>query len=144
MEDTTGINEKLRVLRESAKLSQEALAARSGVSRRTIQDIESGKTKPTLNTIEALTGALGVPSQSIMPSPNGAMVRRLERLEANRQKPSIEDAIALLKLYNDAEPVARKLCKLLLGAPASSLDLDANDLALAKRIQALIADEKDA
>ncbi len=51
---------RLRELRDHASLSQEELAARSGVSRATIADLELGKRKPQPKTRRKLAEALGV------------------------------------------------------------------------------------
>jgi predicted ATPase/DNA-binding XRE family transcriptional regulator len=62
---TTGVNESLadvlRLFRSSAHLSQEALAERSGLSTRTVSDIETGSARtPRLVTIMLLAEALGL------------------------------------------------------------------------------------
>lgn len=52
------INDRIRLLRNAAGLSLEALAATLGVSWQTIQQWEKGKTKPTIKRIQALADAL--------------------------------------------------------------------------------------
>ena len=55
------MGEKIRDIREAAKISQDELAERSGVSRQTISAIETGRaTSVTTGTLEAIAKALGV------------------------------------------------------------------------------------
>ena len=55
------MGEKIRELREKAKLSQEELAERSGLSRVTISFIETGKLESvTTKTLKQIAEALGV------------------------------------------------------------------------------------
>lgn len=56
------MGELIRVLREKAKLSQDELAAKSGLSRVTISKIECGKVEfVSTKTIAAIAEALEVP-----------------------------------------------------------------------------------
>jgi transcriptional regulator with XRE-family HTH domain len=50
----------LRVLREGADMSQEALADAAGISRQTISNIERGAGSADLGTLRKLAAALGV------------------------------------------------------------------------------------
>lgn len=52
--------EKLKPLREAAGLSQEKLAAKAGVSRLTIAEMESGKANITTRTLKKVADALDV------------------------------------------------------------------------------------
>lgn len=55
--------EWLRQQRAAAGLTQEDLAARSGISVRAIADLERGRTrKPYPSSVRALAGALGLPA----------------------------------------------------------------------------------
>ncbi len=55
------MGEKIRDIREAAKISQDELAERSGVSRQTISAIETGRaTSVTTGTLEAIAKALNV------------------------------------------------------------------------------------
>lgn len=68
MQDSA-LGENLRSLRLAAKLTQQALAATSGVSLRTLQDVEKGK-GTTVSTVYALADALNVPAGDLLdPSP---------------------------------------------------------------------------
>jgi transcriptional regulator with XRE-family HTH domain len=55
-----GFAEKLKVLRESAGLSQYALAKRAGLSKQGLSKLELGQRKPAWTTVLALAKALGV------------------------------------------------------------------------------------
>lgn len=61
------VGARIRDARIQANLTQEALAERVGVERRTIVRIELGITSPPLDRILAIARALGVPSGSLMP-----------------------------------------------------------------------------
>jgi transcriptional regulator with XRE-family HTH domain len=87
----------LKDLRLRLDLSQETLAADSGVSRRMIQEIEKG-TLPNVATLEALAGAMGregweflLPEGRTAPTPieDGALYT---------------DAVSLLIAFLDAKP----------------------------------------
>jgi transcriptional regulator with XRE-family HTH domain len=62
------VGANLRQLRESAGLSREALATRSGVSARGIEDIEKGAS-PRISTLSKLAEALGVAPDLFMTGP---------------------------------------------------------------------------
>ena len=54
------VEPKIRKLRESKGLTQEELAARAGVTRKTIWNLETGTTLPNLSVLLAIAAALGV------------------------------------------------------------------------------------
>jgi len=54
------LGKKLKQLRESMNLSQAELAQRAGLSGGLIGQIESGRTRPSLKTVQRLADALGV------------------------------------------------------------------------------------
>ena len=54
------IENKVKQYRASARMTQSQLAERSGVSRQTISDIETGKHDPTISVALLLARALGV------------------------------------------------------------------------------------
>lgn len=80
---TTPLARSLRFRRENAGLTQEELATRSGVSSRTISDLECGRVqRPQRRTLHALTAALAseeVPSSALehlgtaRPTPQGGI-----------------------------------------------------------------------
>lgn len=66
------VGRALRALREAAGLSLSELARRSAVGKATLSELEAGRRNPTLDTLYALTTALGVPLSAVLPPPNGA------------------------------------------------------------------------
>jgi transcriptional regulator with XRE-family HTH domain len=61
------LGERVRAARRSAEVTQEALAHASGLGAEHIQRIERGVANPTLATLYALSDALQVQPQSLMP-----------------------------------------------------------------------------
>jgi transcriptional regulator with XRE-family HTH domain len=59
----------LRELRRSQHLSQEALAAKAGLSYKFIGEIERGTGNPTVDTLAVLAGALGVDAIDLLGEP---------------------------------------------------------------------------
>lgn len=55
---TIDVGKQIRLLRENRGLSQQALAASSGLSRNTLSLIERGQTSPTVSTLKSLASAL--------------------------------------------------------------------------------------
>ena len=66
----------LREARDAAKLTQDELAAKSGVAQATISSLERGtRTNPTIDTVDRLAKALGIaPSKIKFPSPRTAAI----------------------------------------------------------------------
>lgn len=56
----SGFGERVRHYRERAELTQEQLAVRIGWASSTIQNIESGRSSPSITRADALARALGV------------------------------------------------------------------------------------
>ncbi|NEC05406.1 helix-turn-helix transcriptional regulator [Streptomyces sp. SID7909] len=73
-----GLNEdvgrRLRALRHGMDVSLSELSRRSGVGKGTLSELESGRRNPTLETLYALTTALGRPLSAVLsdPLPDGA------------------------------------------------------------------------
>ncbi len=59
--DKRALGVRLRTLRKAKSLSQSKLADKSGVASVTIQDIEKGEANPTIETLQSLGDALGLP-----------------------------------------------------------------------------------
>ena len=57
--------QSLRQWRAARLLSSKGLAAKTGVSNKTILDIENGKRMPTFRTIQTLSNALEVDPQEV-------------------------------------------------------------------------------
>jgi transcriptional regulator with XRE-family HTH domain len=60
------VTQNLRAARMQKKLSQEALAAKAGVSVSYVSMLERGERNPPLDTLEALANALGVAPLSLL------------------------------------------------------------------------------
>ncbi|AWK88040.1 helix-turn-helix transcriptional regulator [Azospirillum thermophilum] len=60
------LNEALRLLRVFHDLSQKDLAAKLGVTKSYVSEIEAGKKKPTLQLLERYAQVYGMPLSSIM------------------------------------------------------------------------------
>lgn len=60
-----GLGKAIRCLREEAKMSQAALAEKSGVSASWISRIEHGEVDPTWATVEQISAGLGVSMESL-------------------------------------------------------------------------------
>jgi transcriptional regulator with XRE-family HTH domain len=58
---------RLRALRQHRELSLGALAALSGLGKGTLSELETGRRNPTLETLFAVTTALGVPISAALP-----------------------------------------------------------------------------
>ena len=72
MELQTRIGLRLQALRKAKGLTQEELAERSGKSVDTLSLVERGRILPTLDTLYALSEAVGEPITSLLP--DGAVV----------------------------------------------------------------------
>ena len=60
------ISKKLKLERIKAGLTQEQLAEKSGLSRNSIQKIETGKVSPTVETLEKLALAFNMDFQTFV------------------------------------------------------------------------------
>ena len=66
-EVTAKFGEKLRKLRKERGVSQEELAARAGLHRTYVSSVERGERNVSLETIDKLARALGLPMGDLMP-----------------------------------------------------------------------------
>lgn len=60
------IGAKLKEIRLSKKLTQKSLASQSGISNSYLSDIESGRTKPSLKTLQSLTESLNIDFETLI------------------------------------------------------------------------------
>ncbi|MEC3998631.1 helix-turn-helix domain-containing protein [Actinacidiphila sp. DG2A-62] len=72
MELNERVGRRLRELREDRGLSLSALARRSGTGKATLSELEAGRRNPTLETLYALTTALGVSLSAALTDPRAA------------------------------------------------------------------------
>lgn len=68
------VGERLRAARDARGLSLSALADRAGVGKGSLSEIEHGLRNPTLSTLYALAGALGVPLATLLAEQAGSHV----------------------------------------------------------------------
>lgn len=82
----------LRVFRQRAVMSQEALAKKSGIARDTISKLETGKRKAYPSTIQKLAGGLSVEPQMLLggveylDEPNEPETEATEGVEEKKDK----------------------------------------------------------
>ncbi|WP_308169611.1 helix-turn-helix transcriptional regulator [Acrocarpospora catenulata] len=69
----TGVGSRLRQLREARGISLSALARSAGIGKATLSGLELGTRNPTLNTLHALAGALGVPLTALVLEPGAPL-----------------------------------------------------------------------
>lgn len=62
----TSVGAQLRLRREQRGLSAAELARRSGLSKATLSGLESGRANPTIDTLDAVAIALGVPLTDLL------------------------------------------------------------------------------
>jgi transcriptional regulator with XRE-family HTH domain len=79
------IGKLVRLARERAALTQEQLAARVGLTRTSITNIERGRQKIQVHTLCAIAEAVGVPCSALLPAittqlPNAIDRDRLHKL----------------------------------------------------------------
>lgn len=64
LKKTTG--QRIKELREEAGISQELLAKKAGTSSRTILEMEAGTANFTIDKLQAIAKALGVPVEIVL------------------------------------------------------------------------------
>jgi XRE family transcriptional regulator, regulator of sulfur utilization len=67
--DPVEIGRRLRELRTAHGVSLSALARRAGIGKATLSGLENGTRNPTLETLWAVTGELGVPLTAVLAGP---------------------------------------------------------------------------
>jgi transcriptional regulator with XRE-family HTH domain len=68
------VGDRLRTVRKERGLSVGALAAAADIGKGSLSEIENGARNPTLGTLYALAGALGVPLASLLAARTGTRV----------------------------------------------------------------------
>jgi transcriptional regulator with XRE-family HTH domain len=68
------VGERLRAVRKERGLSVGALAAAAGIGKGSLSEIENGARNPTLGTLYALAGALGVPLATLLAARTGTRI----------------------------------------------------------------------
>lgn len=105
------IGARLRELREGRDLSLGALAAQSGLGKGTLSELETGQRNPTIETLFAVTTALGVPISAALPpgearSPEQPAIVVGDAIEAVLVD-RFADVLATTELYRVTIPTGR-------------------------------------
>ncbi|MEV7612641.1 XRE family transcriptional regulator [Streptomyces sp. NPDC089799] len=98
------VGSRLRAQREARRISLSELARRSGVGKGTLSELESGRRNPTLETLYALTTALGVPLSGVLHAaspghPDGSSAEVSGRAVDAVLTERFEDAAAVTETY---------------------------------------------
>jgi transcriptional regulator with XRE-family HTH domain len=92
------IGARLRAARDACGLSLSALADRAGVGKGSLSEIEHGTRNPTLSTLYALAGALGVPLAALLAEPGSRIASPgigARLLDATRREDGIVEVYLL-------------------------------------------------
>lgn len=84
---TTRLSARLRALRQDQRLTIEALAERSGVSRATISKIERAECSPTAVVLNKLSTGLGVLLPALFSDASGPEPRRQDPVARREEQP---------------------------------------------------------
>lgn len=68
------VGSRIRALRQERGLSLSALAAAAGIGKGSLSELETGRRNPTLETLYAVAGPLGVPLAALVDFHAGAVV----------------------------------------------------------------------
>ena len=82
---------RIRALREERGMSLSALAAAAGIGKATLSELEGGRRNPTLDTVYAVAGPLGVPLVALV-------------AEAGDSDALSDDALTAVRLHLLTEP----------------------------------------
>jgi transcriptional regulator with XRE-family HTH domain len=96
-DDPAAVGRRIRALREERGISLSALARRAGIGKATLSGLETGVRNPTLETLYAVTGQLGVPLAAVLSPP---------ATDANAGAPVVRGAAVeatLLEVINDPD-----------------------------------------
>lgn len=97
MDPARQVGTRLRDLRAGRGLSLSELARRSGIGKGTLSELEAGRRNPTLETLYALTSALGLPLSAVLSVPMSAPISgdAVEAVLTER----FEDGAAVSEVY---------------------------------------------
>ena len=93
----------LRRLRSARGLTAAELARRAGVARATLNELESGRGNPTLETLEVLAGELGAAVTALLKPVRGDRVVKLGATDGPRRSNGIIDARLLHRFETSGE-----------------------------------------
>jgi transcriptional regulator with XRE-family HTH domain len=98
--------EELRRIREERGMSQGDLAAASGVDRVTINQVERGRRKPSLGTLEKLAAALGVEMADLFPKAQAPLPLDIRESKASGAMSPVDAAAVISDLVDMARELA--------------------------------------
>ena len=75
---------RIRALREERGMARSALAAAAGIGKATLSELEGGRRNPTLDTVYAVAGPLGVPLVALVAEAGDSDALSAEALTAVR------------------------------------------------------------
>ncbi|HZU12339.1 MAG TPA: XRE family transcriptional regulator [Chloroflexota bacterium] len=93
--DEFEIGPRLRQIRRDRSLTMAELAARSGLTRSFLSQVESGRVSPSLTSLQKIASALGMTLGAMfaVPSPHSRVVRREDRSRLRYSKSNVEDEL---------------------------------------------------
>jgi len=100
-EVATAIGARVRAARQQAGLSVSGLAARAGIGKGSLSELENGTRNPTLSTLYALAGAVGVPLATLLVEPGSLVASpgiEARLLDAHRHEDGTTVEVYLLHL----------------------------------------------
>ena len=100
------IGARVRAARQRAGLSVSGLAARAGIGKGSLSELENGTRNPTLSTLYALAGAVGVPLATLLVEPGSLVASpgiEARLLDARRHRDGTTVEVYLLRLLPGAE-----------------------------------------
>lgn len=100
------LGQRIREARKGCDLTQQELADQTGLSIKTIQDIEAGKKNTTYETLLSLTARLGITLNTLSPSDSSFDDMKLQHLFGKIQSCSPENQEIL---YETLDFLAEKL-----------------------------------
>ena len=80
------VGERLRAARHERGLSLAALADAAGIGKGSLSEIENGARNPTLSTLYALAGTLGVPLATLLADRTGTRISSPARSTSSRSR----------------------------------------------------------
>lgn len=100
------LGQRVREARKGCDLTQQELADQTGLSIKTVQDIEAGKKNTSYETLLALTERLGITLNTLSPSDSSVDEMKLQRLLGKFQSCSPENQEIL---FDTVDFLAEKL-----------------------------------
>ena len=93
------VGNRIREEREKQKLTQEQLAERADIGRRTIQNTELGEKSPSLETVWKISTGLNIPIETLFSGP-ASPVGGMEEVSRRLTSFSGEDQERIIRLFN--------------------------------------------